>query len=82
MPYVPPPADLSAYPGASRAKPKTSMGDGQKRKRWVDDDRIYEWDYQHGTVEIYDKRGKHLGEYDPNTGAKVADADNSRSIEP
>ncbi|MQT72046.1 toxin, partial [Pseudomonas sp. FSL R10-0071] len=30
--------------------------------RWkVSDGRILEWDYQHGAVEMYDKRGNHLG---------------------
>ena len=28
----------------------------------------YEWDSQHGTVEKYDKKGRHLGEFDPDTG--------------
>ncbi|MEK8072401.1 colicin E3/pyocin S6 family cytotoxin [Rhodococcoides navarretei] len=43
------------------------------RKRWVDDKgNIYEWDYQHGAVEKYSKSGKHLGEYDPNTGAQTS----------
>jgi len=43
---------------------------------------IYEWDSQHGTVEKYDKRGAHLGEYDPNTAEQTKPADPSRSVEP
>lgn len=40
-----------------------------QRKRWVDDVNgdIYEWDYQHGDIEIYDKRGKHKGYINPKT---------------
>lgn len=34
-----------------------------ERKRWKDDKgNIYEWDYQHGAVEKYNKNGTHLGE--------------------
>jgi Cytotoxic len=43
---------------------------------------IYEWDYLHGTVEMYDGLGRHLGEYDPVTGARIADADPTRRVEP
>jgi len=50
---------------------KTPMPGGRLRPRWrVPDGRIFEWDYQHGTVEGYDGRGgRHLGEFDPITGA-------------
>jgi hypothetical protein len=43
---------------------------------------IYEWDSQHGTVEKYDARGRHLGEYDPDTGEELKSADPSRRVEP
>ena len=36
--------------------------------------------YQHGTVEN-NKSGKHLGEFDPITGAQTKPADKTRSIE-
>jgi len=53
------------------------------RKRWKDShDRIYEWDYQHGNVEVYDKRGRHLGEFDPENGNIVKPADARRTVEP
>ena len=43
---------------------------------------IYEWDSQHGTVEIYDRSGRnHLGEFDPETGEQTKPADPSRKVE-
>lgn len=71
--YHPAPKGLSAFPDARRAKQKASVqGGGGKRHRWVDSSgRIYEWDSLHGAVEMYDKRGKHLGEFDPETGEQT-----------
>ncbi|MGW2961624.1 colicin E3/pyocin S6 family cytotoxin [Streptomyces sp. NPDC001220] len=43
---------------------------------------IYEWDSQHGAVEKYNKRGKHLGEFDPDTGAQTKPADGTRKVTP
>jgi hypothetical protein len=48
------------------------MGGGKKRARRIDSDgNIIEWDYQHGRVEKYDSKGKHLGEFDPDNGAQT-----------
>ena len=41
------------------------------RQRWEDGRYIYEWDSRHGEVEKYDKRGKHLGSFDPETGEEL-----------
>jgi hypothetical protein len=41
----------------------------------------YEWDYQHGRVERYDRRGWHLGEFDPETGAMTKPANPQQAIE-
>lgn len=49
------------------------------RRRWQSKKRIYEWDYQRGAVEVYDKQGKHLGEVDPNTGERTGDAKPERT---
>ncbi|MDC0712253.1 colicin E3/pyocin S6 family cytotoxin [Stigmatella sp. ncwal1] len=78
--YIPLPAKLPALPNAEASKPK---GTGKLRKRWVDADNgwILEWDYRHGTVEKYDRRGRHLGEFDPSTGKQTKPADPSRKIE-
>jgi hypothetical protein len=82
--YVPAPEKLMAYPDAAREKRKTPVQrGGQVRARWKDSKgNIYEWDYQHGSVEKYDKRGKHLGEYDPRTGEPLKGVDDTRSVEP
>ena len=75
--YVPPPQNLPAFPDAVRVRRKNN------RVRWQDSDgNIYEWDYQHGRVEKYDRRGRHLGEFDPNTGEQTKPADPSRRTEP
>jgi len=74
--YVPPPQNLPAFPDAVRVKRKNN------RVRWQDSDgNIYEWDYQHGRVEKYDRRGRHLGEFDPNTGEQTKPADPTRRTE-
>jgi hypothetical protein len=61
---------LPAFPDAVSVRPKSAVqGGGKKRDRWKDGKgRIYEWDFQHGAVEIYDKQGKHLGEFNAETG--------------
>ncbi|QHA81026.1 S-type Pyocin [Pseudomonas mediterranea] len=82
--YYPPPKVLSAFPDARIAPRKTPIkGGGGLRKRWkTKDGTIFEWDSQHGAVERYNKRGKHLGEFDPETGEQTKDADDSREVEP
>lgn len=82
--YVPAPSALPGFPDATRAKRKTYVqGGGGQRKRWkTAKGLILEWDSQHGAVEMYDKRGRHLGEFDPLTGEQTKVADRARSIEP
>ncbi|UQS15492.1 colicin E3/pyocin S6 family cytotoxin [Pseudomonas sp. HS6] len=81
--YHPAPTSLSAFPDVKSAPMKTSVrGGGKKRRRWKDaSGKIYEWDSQHGKVEMYTKQGKHLGEYDPETGEQTKPADPTRSVE-
>lgn len=75
--YHLPPKTLPAFPDAKRASGTRS------RKRWVDSEgKIYEWDSQHGEVEIYDKTGKsHLGGYDPKTGKQTSKPVKGRKTE-
>ncbi|WP_413794089.1 colicin E3/pyocin S6 family cytotoxin [Pseudomonas sp. N4] len=81
--YHPKPDFLPAFPSAKWAPPKTRMKGGGLRPRWKDNDKIiYEWDLQHGAVEKYNKRGKHLGEFDHITGTQTKPADPTRWIEP
>jgi hypothetical protein len=80
--YIPPPERLVGIPSAERVRPKTRVA-GRRRARWTDNDgNIYEWDYQHGHVEAYNPRGRHLGAVDPKTGRKIADAVPGRRVEP
>jgi hypothetical protein len=78
------PRVLPARPDAVQVRAKTPTGTGGLRRRWLDPDgTIYEWDYQHGTVRVYDRNGHHLGEIDPYTGERLArESDRSRRIEP
>ena len=63
--YTPPPKTLPGFPDATRVPNKG-------RARWRDaEGDILEWDSQHGEVEVYDKRGKHKGVADPNTGGII-----------
>lgn len=82
--YYQKPENLPAYPDARWATPKTPIkGGGGLRPRWKDRDGvIYEWDFRHGAIEKYTKRGKHLGEFNHETGEQTKPADPTRRIEP
>jgi len=82
--YVPPPKELTGFPDAKPAKRKTPVQQGGGlRKRWKDTDgKIYEWDSRHGSVELYDSAGKHLGEFDATTGEQLKPAVGRRTVEP
>lgn len=54
---------------------------GQKIWRSPDGQRLYTWDSLHGEVEIYNKRGQHLGVQDPCTGKLIKDAVKGRRID-
>lgn len=75
---------LPAFPDAKTAKKRTPVKGGSSlRSRWKDSKgRIYEWDSQHGTVEIYDRSGRnHLGEFDSVTGEQTKPADPTRKVD-
>jgi hypothetical protein len=75
--YIPAPDRLPGFPLARRTEPKS------QRRRWLDEGgHILEWDYQHGAVEMYDSRGRHLGEFDPDSGTRQKGPDRARRIEP
>nr|WP_220388902.1 colicin E3/pyocin S6 family cytotoxin [[Flexibacter] sp. ATCC 35208] len=59
---------LPGFPGSSMLPPKSgarpSFDLGEKvPKGWLG-----EWDSQHGEIEVYDKKGKHQGAWDTETG--------------
>ena len=76
--YFPPPRTsegITGIPGLVKVKPISG------RPRWRDKKgNIYEWDFQHGTLEKFDKTGKkHLGEFDPSTGKQTKPAKGGRN---
>jgi hypothetical protein len=75
---------LPAFPDLVRGRSKTPVqGGGGLRPRWHDrSGNIYEWDRQHGAIEKYNKRGKHLGEFNHITGKQTKKADKTREVEP
>ena len=53
---------LQGFPQAEKAIPKTPFSGKKLRRRSKDGESglIYEWDYRHGLVEVYDRHGRHL----------------------
>jgi hypothetical protein len=51
--------------------------------RWTNKkkDQIYTYDSLHGEVEVFNKRGRHLGALDPDTGVFIKDPVPGRSID-
>jgi hypothetical protein len=54
---------------------------GRRRYRNRGHDRIYEWDSQHGELEIYNNKGRHLGVAEPEAGEMIKDAVRGRRID-
>jgi hypothetical protein len=54
---------------------------GQKRWRSDNGKRLYTWDSFHGEVEVFNRRGEHLGALDPVTGDLVKEAVPGRRID-
>ncbi len=60
----------------------TRIRSKSKRRRWRTPKRqIYEEDTQHGELEKYNRRGKHEGSVDPDTGDITKGPVKGRSIE-
>ncbi|MBB5154118.1 hypothetical protein BJ970_001652 [Saccharopolyspora phatthalungensis] len=60
-----------------------SCGATNGRKRWRNGrgDRYYEWDALHGHIEVYNKRGKHLGVLDAVSGEMISGPVRGRKID-
>ncbi|WP_184879941.1 colicin E3/pyocin S6 family cytotoxin [Sphaerisporangium siamense] len=54
---------------------------GKQRWRNQDGSRLYEWDSLHGHIEVYNKRGRHMGVADAVTGMMVSGAVRGRKID-
>lgn len=53
---------------------------GERRWRSFDGKRIFTWDSLHGEIEVFNKRGRHLGAIDPAHGNLLKDAVPGRTI--
>ncbi len=54
---------------------------GERRWRSNGGDRLYTWDSFHGEIEVFNKRGKHLGVVDALTGELVKNPVRGRTID-
>lgn len=77
-------SEITGLSGLREVKAKTpKQGGGGKRQRWVDSKgrKIYEWDSQHGELEVYRASdGEHLGSIDYRTGEILKPAVKGRNI--
>jgi hypothetical protein len=61
----------------------TPMRAKSQRRRWQGAKKqVYEEDTQHGELEKYNRRGKHKGSVDPETGEIIKGPVKGRTIEP
>jgi hypothetical protein len=75
LPPIPAPEDSPFL------KELENLGHPHGRRRWRKGKRLYEWDSQHGEIEVYDLRGNHLGVADVMTGELVKDPVRGRRID-
>ncbi len=54
---------------------------GEKRWRSPDRKRLFTWDALHGEVEVFDRRGHHLGALEPDAGEMLKPAVKGRTID-
>lgn len=54
---------------------------GEPRWRNQERDRFYTWDAYHDEVEVFDRRGHHLGALDPTTGEAIKGPRKGRRID-
>ena len=54
---------------------------GERRWRSQDGKQIYTWDSMHGEIEVFNRRGEHLGALDPICGLAIKSAVKGRTID-
>jgi hypothetical protein len=54
---------------------------GERRWRSPDGKTLYTWDSLHGEIEVYNRRGRHLGAIDAVSGAWIKRARRGRRID-
>ena len=81
---------LSGVDLSGKPKPKPCFLDEQKKfgvrgneQVWVSNDgsRYYTWDSLHGEIEVFNKRGFHLGSLDAKSGQFIKSAVKGRKID-
>ena len=55
--------------------------DGERRWRSIDGQRLYTWDAYHGEIEVFNKRGRHLGAAEPMHGVLIKPPVKGRKID-
>lgn len=62
---------------------KEAWGVRGGRKVWRDavEDLFYTWDGLHGEIEVFNRRGRHLGAADPVSGVMIKEADRTRRLD-
>jgi hypothetical protein len=75
---------ITGFENLIKARPrKPKQGGGGLRERWIDQKgrRIYEWDSQHGELEVYlASDGSHLGAFSHITGERLEGPKKERNI--
>ncbi len=75
---------ITGFENLIKARPrKPKQGGGGLRERWIDEKgrRIYEWDSQHGELEVYlASDGSHLGAFSHITGEQLEGPKKKRNI--
>lgn len=54
--------------------------DRLRGKTRTDGNRLYQWDYTHNNIEVYNSRGRHLGVMDPVSGGMIGPAVRGRTL--
>ncbi len=78
--YIQKPKVLPGFPEAKKAQGKTPYAGGIRQRWTLPKGIILEWDSQHGELEMYDKKGNHLGAFNHNTGEQIKPKNNDRKI--
>jgi hypothetical protein len=60
---------------------KLGFVNGNQVWRSEDKQRYFTWDALHGEIEVFDKKGRHLGAADPITGKLIKPPVRGRSID-
>ena len=74
---------VDTYPKPSYLDPCVYPGARSRERRWRSKDRtkLYTWDWVPGEIEVFNKRGRHLGSIDAISGEFIKGAVAGRKID-